>query len=292
MSVQQLDVDEFASLGEEAAELEITLSHRPEVRRVSLTTADGELSALIWGSDEPELVLLHGAGLNAHTWDGVALALNRPLVAIDLPGHGHSAWRTDGLYDPTLLADPVGEAIAELAPHALVVCGQSLGGLTTIALGAKRPQLVRSQVLVEAVPTLPGDNPVRSFLSGPQRFASREEIVERALQFGFGRSPEAVRRGVALNTRMDDDGSWIWRHHLGAGTAKLSPDFTPLWAMLEAYDGAVTLLRGEHGFISEEQLHEFKRRLPSAAVEQLPTGHNIQEDNPVALAQRLAAALS
>jgi pimeloyl-ACP methyl ester carboxylesterase len=266
MSVQHLDADEFASVDEEAAELGIALSQRPEVRRVSVTTAEGELSALVWGSGEPELALLHGAGLNAHTWDGVALALNRPLVAIDLPGHGHSAWRQDGLYDPTLLAGPVGEA-----------------------LGSKRPELVRSQVLVEAVPTLPGENPVRSFLSGPQRFASREEIVQRALEFGFGRSPEAVRRGVALNTRMDGDGSWVWRHHLGAGTAQLSADFAPLWGMLETYGGAVTLLRGERGFISEEQLLEFKRRLPNATVEQLPTGHNIQEDDPVALAQQLGA---
>lgn len=289
MSVEQLDVDEFAALGDEAAELGIPLSQRPDVRRVSMTTVDGELSALVWGSGEPELVLLHGAGLNAHTWDGVALALMRPLVAIDLPGHGHSAWRKDGCYDPTLLVESVGEAIAALAPRARAVCGQSLGGLTTIALAARQPQQVRSQVLVDALPALPDDNPVRSFLSGPQRFASREEIVQRALQFGFGRSPEAVRRGVALNTRIDSDGSWIWRHHLGAGTARLSPDFTPLWGMLEAYDGAVTLLRGERGFISDEQLHEFKRRLPNATVEQLPTGHNIQEDDPVALAQRLAA---
>ena len=35
-------------------------------------------------------VLLHGGSQNAHTWDTVAMALDRPLVAIDLPGHGHS----------------------------------------------------------------------------------------------------------------------------------------------------------------------------------------------------------
>ena len=33
---------------------------------------------------------IHGGAQNAHTWDTVALALDRPLVAIDLPGHGHS----------------------------------------------------------------------------------------------------------------------------------------------------------------------------------------------------------
>jgi hypothetical protein len=27
-------------------------------------------------------VLLHGGGLNAHTWDGVVMALGRPSVAV------------------------------------------------------------------------------------------------------------------------------------------------------------------------------------------------------------------
>ena len=45
----------------------------------------------MWGEGDPEIVLLHGGSQNAHTWDTVAMALRpRPLVAIDLPGHGHS----------------------------------------------------------------------------------------------------------------------------------------------------------------------------------------------------------
>ena len=44
--------------------------------------------------------------MNAHTWDTVALALDRPLVAFDLPGHGHSSWRDDSTYSPDNLAEP------------------------------------------------------------------------------------------------------------------------------------------------------------------------------------------
>ena len=80
---------------------------RPRVRRAaagaarSVDISDGyALSALRWGSEPPELVLLHGGAQNAHTWDTVALALDRPLVAIDLPGHGHSAHRDDHVYWP------------------------------------------------------------------------------------------------------------------------------------------------------------------------------------------------
>ena len=60
------------------------------VRRLAVEVEPGRRLALVWGEAEPELVFLHGGAQNAHTWDTVALALDRPLVAVDLPGHGHS----------------------------------------------------------------------------------------------------------------------------------------------------------------------------------------------------------
>jgi pimeloyl-ACP methyl ester carboxylesterase len=88
-----IDYDEFGMLADNAAEVGLTFV-APSVRRTAVTAGSGlELSALVWGDGEPELVLLHGGAQNAHTWDTVALILDRPLVALDLPGHGHSAWR-------------------------------------------------------------------------------------------------------------------------------------------------------------------------------------------------------
>ncbi len=42
----------------------------------------------------PTLVLLHGWGLNVRVWDGLAAALRDRfrIIAVDLPGHGRSAW--------------------------------------------------------------------------------------------------------------------------------------------------------------------------------------------------------
>ena len=81
-------------LGDNAAEAGLALSALPPVTRTSFTLADGQtVSALAWGDAQPELVLLHGGGQNAHTWDTLALALRRPLLAVDLPGHGHSGRR-------------------------------------------------------------------------------------------------------------------------------------------------------------------------------------------------------
>ena len=92
----RVDYDEFGLFGQNAAEYGLPFDRPPTVRRAFASVSGGrrpggrQLSALVWQDGEPELVLLHGGAQNAHTWDTVAMALGRPLVAIDLPGHGHS----------------------------------------------------------------------------------------------------------------------------------------------------------------------------------------------------------
>jgi pimeloyl-ACP methyl ester carboxylesterase len=86
--------DEFACLPDNAAEAGVAWTGPPVVSRQFVDIGGRQISALRWGNAAPETVLLHGGGQNAHTWDTVALALARPLLAIDLPGHGHSDWRT------------------------------------------------------------------------------------------------------------------------------------------------------------------------------------------------------
>src|SRR5688500_17841197 len=89
--MERIDYDEFGYFHENAAEFGLPYNGPPAVRREWVEVRPGyRLSALVWGTEAPEIVLLHGGAQNAHTWDTVALALDRPLVAIDLPGHGHS----------------------------------------------------------------------------------------------------------------------------------------------------------------------------------------------------------
>ena len=91
--------DEFSLFHENAEEAGLPFTEPPVVRRESVEVAPGRaVSALVWGGGSPELVLLHGGGQNAHTWDTVALALDRPLLAVDLPGHGHSDWPQDSAW--------------------------------------------------------------------------------------------------------------------------------------------------------------------------------------------------
>src|SRR5439155_26683943 len=124
----------------------------PACGRVGVGPGQGTISALSWGAPSPQLVLVHGGAQNAHTWDTVALALDRPLIAVDLPGHGHSGHRDDHVYWPAENAAALEEALRELAPEARVVVGMSLGGLTSLALADRAADLVRQLVLVDVTP--------------------------------------------------------------------------------------------------------------------------------------------
>jgi pimeloyl-ACP methyl ester carboxylesterase len=280
-------LDEFATLPADAAESGLPWAGVPAVTRVTAVSAGGPVSLLRWGTGPPDLVLLHGAALNAHTWDVFALAAHRPLLALDLPGHGESAWRDDGQYGPDDIAPAVAEVIGQQASTPVTVVGQSLGGLTAISLAALRPDLVARIVLVDALPTVGNAGQVRSFLAGPEVFSSRAQIVARARAFGFGRSDASVVRGVWHNTRMRADGSVVWKHHLGNFGGNRPPipsDFSSLWPLLEDFTGPVLVVRGERGFLPDSAVAELRSRIPDAEIHDVPTGHNVQEDDPVLLA--------
>lgn len=283
--------DEFSLLDEEGREHGIARGGAHLPKRVAFATKSGcVVSGIRWGDAAPEFLFLHGSGLNAHTWDAVIMALNAPALAIDLPGHGRSDWLSDADYSPHRLAEILAQIDFDFCFRWLV--GQSLGGLAAIALASLRPYLAKQLAVVDISPglVLPPNNVVREFLAGPSTFVSRDAIVDRALSFGFGPSRRAVERGVFHNTKLNSDGTFSWVHHmahLAATVPARTPDFSSLWEPLEHLNIPALLVRGERGFISESAADEFVRRCTLARARDLPCGHNVQEEQPVALANLL-----
>jgi pimeloyl-ACP methyl ester carboxylesterase len=292
--------DEFSLFEENANEAGLAWTGPPTVRRESVEVVpDRRVSALVWGSGPPEMVFLHGGGQNAHTWDTVALALARPLVAIDLPGHGHSDWPGDSrALDPGSMAEDVAVSMEALAPGARGVVGMSLGGMTSIALAARHPELVLRLALVDITPGVDHDksSDIAAFLAGPETFASFDEILERTIRFNPTRSVSSLRRGVLHNAVQRDDGTWTWRHQLGrpSGASGLhvdSVDFGSLWDDLERIGVPVLLARGKLSpVVDDADETEFRRRRPGDKVVTVDgAGHSIQGDRPVELARILDA---
>jgi pimeloyl-ACP methyl ester carboxylesterase len=301
--MERIAYDEFGFFADNAAEFGLPYDGPPAVRRESVEVRPGcRLSALVWGTGAPEIVLLHGGAQNAHTWDTVALALGRPLVAIDLPGHGHSdAGPLSGGGRPATddLAADVAVAIEALAPEAAGVVGMSLGGLTTLSLTTVAPGLVRRVVLVDVLPTLDarGAGAISAFIHGPESFPSFDEILARTIAHNPTRTESSLRRGILHNAVQRDDGSWVWRYarHRDGGLpaeSNLGPDadgrIEALWQAVSAISVPLMLVRGmaAGSVVGDDAEKELLQRQPAARVEHVEgAGHSVQGDRPVELAR-------
>jgi pimeloyl-ACP methyl ester carboxylesterase len=300
--VKRIEYDEFGLFHENAEEYGLPFDGPPLVRRAWVALPDGRrLSALVWKDGDPELVLLHGGAQNAHTWDTVAMALDRPLVALDLPGHGHSdgpGVRPEGELDVEGNAVDVAVAIRQLAPAARAVVGMSLGGLTTIALTKVAPDLVRSVVLVDILPGIKGERAkhIIDFVNGPPSFASLDDLMDLTVSFNPTRSRASLRRGILHNAEQQDDGTWVWRwaRHRphgragGAGESEIRDiGYDRLWESLSSVKVPLLLARGmrSDSVLGDEDEEELLRRLPSARVAHVAeAGHSLQGDTPLELA--------
>jgi esterase len=286
-------LSEFALLPENAEQAGVE-GPMPQVQRIDA----GSVSALRWGDSSPRVVFLHGGGQNAHTWDTVIVGLGQPALAVDLPGHGHSAWREDGNYSPQNNAATVAPVLNELAPHADLVVGMSLGGLTAIGLGAIAPHLVRELVLVDVTPSALQRHSEMTkeqlgtvaLVQGEREFPSFAAILELTTAAAPHRDPKSLRRGVFHNSRRLDNGNWTWRYD----TIREFPDFDSLWDDVAGLSAPITLVRGgTSGFVTDEDAAELGQRAQTFRGVHLVenSGHSVQSDQPRVLIDILRGVL-
>src|SRR5580658_163461 len=286
--------DEFSMFRDNAEEFSIPYAGPPTVRRESVLLDDGRrLSALVWGDAPPELVFLHGGAQNAHTWDTVALALGRPLVALDLPGHGHSDGYKSGVRSVFDNAEDVAAAVRALAPDARAVVGMSMGGATLLALCDRHPDLVRKAVLVDVTPGVNAEKAkaITDFVRGPASFPDFDAILARTVEHNPTRTVASLRRGILHNAVQQEDGSWVWRyarHRPPDAAEPRDPAMMPdQWEIVSGLRVPLMLVRGmrPQSVVDDADEAELVSRCPGARIEHVDAGHSVQGDAPVELAR-------
>ncbi|MVU82638.1 alpha/beta fold hydrolase [Nocardia sp. ET3-3] len=180
------------------------------------------------------IVLVHGIRLSHTCWAEVIdrLAPRRPVLAIDLPGHGRR--RGERFTLPGAI-EAVAESIDRQGGNALVV-GHSLGGFVSIATAAAHPGRV-SGLVVAGSTLVPGRT-----LSMPFR------LMHRALSSrpdgGKALSERVFDRAVPSRVAADIARGGIATEAIPDVLAALT-GFDPL-AALAAYPGPVRLVNGGH----------------------------------------------
>jgi pimeloyl-[acyl-carrier protein] methyl ester esterase len=100
----------------------------------------------------PDVVLLHGWGLNVRVWDGLVAELRDRfrLIAVDLPGHGKSEW-APGRNTPAEQAWLLHSTLTPVS-NRYSLLGWSLGGQIALDLAAAMPAQIDRLVLVATTP--------------------------------------------------------------------------------------------------------------------------------------------
>lgn len=288
-----MGLGEFGLLAENAEQIGHT-GPLPPVERIQ----SGAISALKWGTESPEVVFLHGGGQNAHTWDTVILGLGVPALAVDLPGHGRSAWREDGDYGPKLNAETLRPVLHELVPSARLVVGMSLGGLTALRIAAAEPELVPKLVLVDVTPAAPERHEQMTkaqlgavaLVRGERTFPSFGAMLDVTVAAAPHRDRNSLRRGVFHNSKRLDDGTWTWRYD----AFRTGDGFDGLWNDVPSITMPTTLVRGANSyFVHDEDAEAFAKGAPGFQRTHVvaDAGHSVQGDQPRALVDILAQVL-
>jgi non-heme chloroperoxidase len=167
-------------------------------------------------ADAPPVILLHGGGQTRHSWGRAARRLAQigfHTLAMDLRGHGESAWATDGDYSSDAFVADL-NAVIDTLEQPPVLIGASLGGATALlAMGEAETSRARALVLVDVVPRMSpeGVRHIRDFMTAsPEGFISLEEAAAAVSRYIPNRPKPPTNEGLLKNLRLRDDGRYYW----------------------------------------------------------------------------------
>ncbi len=266
---------------------------------IEFTGRDGNRIAADRAGDpaDPPVVLLHGGGQTRHSWGTTLNALADKgwcAYAVDLRGHGDSAWAADGDYSLDAFAGDV-LAIVRTLPQPPPLVGASLGGVASLAAIGEHPDqhVARALVLVDVAPRMEEQGRMRigAFMMEhmDDGFGSLEDVADAIAAYNPHRPRPTNLRGLEKNLRRHDDGRWYWHWdpafiggRLGGADETRASLIDPerLQDAARALTVPTLLVRGRSSdLLSEEGAQELLALVPHAElVDVAGAGHMVAGD--------------
>jgi pimeloyl-ACP methyl ester carboxylesterase len=191
---------------------------------VRLDTSPVRMAGLGWRrADAPRVLCLHGWLDNAASFLPLAPLLDRcDLVALDLPGHGHSDHRhRSARYHFVEYLFDVDSALDTLGWPSCHFVGHSLGAAVAAVFGAAAPERVSSLTLIDGLGPIAGEPEgsaerlrrslarVRQPASPPRRYGSLDEMIEARRKVAD--LSEAAARLICARSAHEENGDFLWR---------------------------------------------------------------------------------
>jgi pimeloyl-ACP methyl ester carboxylesterase len=280
-------------------ETEIVL---PAKREIAL--ARMRLHYLDWGTaGRRPIVFLHGAALNAHTWDVVCLVLRHQhhCYAIDQRGHGESAWAEDADYTGDAHRGDIEAFVDHLNLDQFVLVGHSMGGFNAFNYAFHHSHHLAALVLVDAGPSMLGKKGARrivDFVTQTAELDSLEEAIEKAIAFNPRRDPRLLRRSLLHNFRQGPTGKWVRKTDLRIWRGNLDREqererLKERFRQAARVNCPTLIVRGGLSDVfTDEDAQKLAADFPKGHYAQVgEAGHTVQGDNPRVFAQVLSGFL-
>lgn len=236
------------------------------------------LHYLDWGNaGKPPLVMLHGIARHAHTFDHIAIDLSRDyhVIALDMRGHGDSAWSPDGAYLVEDYCRDLEGVVQQLHLRGITLLGNSTGGRVAQVFAGQHPDLVERLIVEDVGPERP-----QEIASGFSRrvqeesngWASEDELVAQLVKQN-ARTPEPLLRTYAhFGVKSRADGRIVWKRDPGLVKGFV---VTELWQDVRRITApTIYVLGGASTIVPAETQQRLKQTLPHCEIVTMPgLGH-------------------
>ena len=229
------------------------------------------------------MLCIHGSAANGHWYDFVANGLTDEyhVLSPDLRGHGDSEWPRDGEMSSSQMAEDMRELFRAWDIQRPILFGHSMGGIMSMYLLTRNPNLVERVVFVDIGPeTGAGSAAIREFVNANKEFDSMEQFIQNVRNYDPFRSEEHIRRTARYNLLQRADGKFATKHAARGGESPRTAVRPSFEEVTRIGCPALVVRGGESNVLTPEGAVKFAEALPQGRTVTVPKcGHNVHSQN-------------
>jgi len=237
------------------------------------------------GDGKQPLIMLHGIGRVAHTFDHVARHFNQNyhVMAVDMRGHGDSDWDPKAAYLVEDYVKDIEGLAQQLRLRNIVIWGNSTGGRVAQVFAGLHPDLVAAVIAEDVGPERPreiADGFTSRLKQEDEKGWATEDELFAQLKTGSPRTADEILRAYAhFGSKKRPDGRVIWKRDPGIGNGFVP---TELWRFVRQIKSPIIyVLGGRSTIVPAATQEELRKTLPQVQIVTMPgLGHYPSEENP------------
>ena len=237
------------------------------------------------GDGKQPLIMLHGIGRVAHTFDHVASHFNQNyhVLAVDMRGHGDSDWDPKAAYLVEDYVKDIEGLAQQLRLRNIVIWGNSTGGRVAQVFAGLHPDLVAAVIAEDVGPERPreiADGFTSRLKQEDEKGWATEDELFAQLKTGSPRTADEILRAYAhFGSKKRPDGRVMWKRDPGIGNGFVP---TELWRFVRQIKSPIIyVLGGRSTIVPAATQEELRKTLPQVQIVTMPgLGHYPSEENP------------